>query len=1416
MANEIQTLTTTSGPTAPRRRRRWPWVLGGLALLFVIVISLVPMLAERYVRYALPDSFNEASRGRMKVEGVSLGWFSEGHVEDIRLSDPDGKHVLSGSADFPSMWSLVRSGGTRLGKVRVELEADLVADDQGRTNLERALEARDASTSADEPAPAEPGAPSDTSPLERLAGLELDFELVARSIRWSDAETRRLGQPFELRNLAVRAAAAPGAPLTCRATAEVAADKPGRFEVDLRLDRAGGATFTTLAATGKIENFSSALVDGLAGQRGKLRELLGPSFTLTFAAHDVTRERGTLELSFAGESATRVELAGRSENGRLVSGEAPFLEATIALPRAYLAAHLVPALPAGSTLDFGADPKPWSVRIDELDCALPDASQTSLAALEPLLSQATARLSVELASPIGFENEETRRAFGGPVALERTTLQLTLAPGAPPGLACATTVRARGASPVTAQLSSADLWSALASQSTPHFDGKLRAADLPVAALDAALGLDGRLAAGLGERLTLDVLAQDAGADRGRVELALRAPRFELAAPLVLKERTLITEPGQELRLRLDAPPQWLESWFAGSLPEELRFASDDGHVLLSVRDLALPLPPEDAAPKPAAEGADALAFLRGRTSATFALELPAVRVASAQDAALRIFGGQLKGSLSAAGACELAGEFQLDSSRPGTAALTLRTADVWSWIGGAGSARAPLDAELEVAGLAPALLDAFAGPGERIAGLCGGPLELTAACRDFDLQRGTFAVHVSAPQLALACDGRIEAGVLRGGKDGGFLLRARPAAAFVQRELAAVLPAGMELALLDAPAAIELRATQLEWPLPSGARAPAELPALLEPLRAELQLDVAGLRFANEATRAAGLELRGEQLALAVKIEPSKPLSLSCALALVTRAQGGAEERGRLELQAALERPWALLAKPAEIPPLDLRLELSGLPARALDGFVGGGAWGSELLGEQLALSVAAQDFSLEGGELTLEFKSPNCELRCAAKVERGFLLLDGERACELVLRPTQAWLEARCAASLPPGARLALPASGAAWTLSVPALRLPVDLAAPEPLRMLSRSALVAELRLPELSYADAKTAASGKPVVIRGLSARVELAPEAEPTLRLQAAVEAEPPGELKLDLRALDPLGLLGEEAGLDRFRVACELRGRQLPTALIDALAQQEGLLVEALGTRVEARCTSAGISLQQGQLSADLESDLHSLHVEGEMREGSFHVTKQEGLHARVGLGPVMNERVVGRLLPMLVELRKPAGAEPSVLAVDTGSFPLDGNLRALDATVRLDLGEVTYALLPGLDQVLGKVVQLKPTRVPPIEVPIQKGVASYKDLKLELGGQPCTFQGSFDLVDLTLKLDTEIPLKALGKKFSKELDRVREYVSPDLKVPIEIRGTWKKPKFGVRDDFVKKVLADAAGKGLGDLLEDLFKKKKD
>jgi len=150
-----------------------------------------------------------------------------------------------------------------------------------------------------------------------------------------------------------------------------------------------------------------------------------------------------------------------------------------------------------------------------------------------------------------------------------------------------------------------------------------------------------------------------------------------------------------------------------------------------------------------------------------------------------------------------------------------------------------------------------------------------------------------------------------------------------------------------------------------------------------------------------------------------------------------------------------------------------------------------------------------------------------------------------------------------------------------------------------------------------------------------------------------------------------------------------------------------------------------------------------------------------------------------------------------------------------LDGLLRFDLGEVSYALLPGLQGLFGPQGPPKPVRLPAFTVPIQKGVVHYEKLLVPIGGREFAFRGSYSLVDGSLLLGTEIPLEVLSSKVSSELDKARGVIDGKTLVPIEIRGTVSKPRFAVGQKFVDDVVKKALGNALEKGLDDLLKKKK-
>jgi hypothetical protein len=184
------------------------------------------------------------------------------------------------------------------------------------------------------------------------------------------------------------------------------------------------------------------------------------------------------------------------------------------------------------------------------------------------------------------------------------------------------------------------------------------------------------------------------------------------------------------------------------------------------------------------------------------------------------------------------------------------------------------------------------------------------------------------------------------------------------------------------------------------------------------------------------------------------------------------------------------------------------------------------------------------------------------------------------------------------------------------------------------------------------------------------------------------------------------------------------------------------------------------------------------------------------------------------------VNASKPEGSKPLALKLSKFQLPLDGDLRKLNGDVTLDLGEVTYELLPSLTRVFDAFGEAdlvrKTTNLKSLSIPIRNGVAGYEALPVSIRGVEYPFVGTYDIAKGEMKLAASLPLSLLGKSVTRELDKVRDFVDPNLLVPIEISGKWSSPSFRLGKGFVDKLLRDALGGDLIDGLNDLFGKKKD
>jgi hypothetical protein len=575
--------------------------------------------------------------------------------------------------------------------------------------------------------------------------------------------------------------------------------------------------------------------------------------------------------------------------------------------------------------------------------------------------------------------------------------------------------------------------------------------------------------------------------------------------------------------------------------------------------------------------------------------------------------------------------------------------------------------------------------------------------------------------------------------------------------------------------------------------------------------------------------ELFGERFDLTLGIDGTLALAgaskAHTTLALATRGE-------RLELELDVELPEGPAAAP-----ITARGELKGLAfvrplvpetwREAVD----------EALGGTLALELATRRSDDEAFDVDGSLSSERTRAAFALTQAPSGLSTRGERGIELTLRPSNETLARQLAASLPAGASVEFLEDGAAVELVVRELHWPsVEPAAADGTALagtyapaadadataaaLERARLNLELALPGLRIVSpgATKDATPVPVELAGLRAQAWLAPDSGLALTATSRLAEADQDTLDLRLEVPRPAEWLAEDTSAAAFTLA--LSCRALPTALVDALAAQDGLVVDVLGATVDVQLDARRPGGEQGLVLA-LRSPTASLDLTGSLEEGMLRSRETGALSATMPLTPLYTQRIVGNLLPMLVGLAKAPDSPPSVLAVRNFVLPFDGNLRKLDADVRLDLNQVSYRALPGLSEELasaiGAAAGIKSFDVAPLEIAVRQGVVRYDDLPITFQDRAVPFAGTFDLVTREFDLSTELPLALLGDKVLAELSSARLGLDPDMLVPLRISGTPTKPRLSVPREFAQKLLEnaakDAAKKGLGDLFERALKK---
>ncbi len=293
MSNETVPAAAAAVPAKPKKKRR---LLKFCVFSFIALIAFVlmlPTIISSGPGTGFVLSFvNKAIPGRIEIDDLSVGWFSGTRVDGLTIKDPDGKPFIVASLDAPEIKLLsVLRGNLALGTVTVDAsQCDIIQYEDGTTNLDRTLGLLEEK-------------PKDETPVQMPANLSARLRLTAKEITYSAPKMEKaivsgldvsadIDSPQAI-SAAIKAKVSQGAnsgSIDGSAKLTDGFDKDGKMQMG-KADV--DATFT-------LANLPTAMIGALAKQGDKVTILAGPEVTTKIAAKGKLSDL-TAELSVVAE-----------------------------------------------------------------------------------------------------------------------------------------------------------------------------------------------------------------------------------------------------------------------------------------------------------------------------------------------------------------------------------------------------------------------------------------------------------------------------------------------------------------------------------------------------------------------------------------------------------------------------------------------------------------------------------------------------------------------------------------------------------------------------------------------------------------------------------------------------------------------------------------------------------------------------------------------------------------------------------------------------------------------------------------------------------------------------------------------------------------------------------------------------------
>jgi hypothetical protein len=321
--------------------------------------------------------------------------------------------------------------------------------------------------------------------------------------------------------------------------------------------------------------------------------------------------------------------------------------------------------------------------------------------------------------------------------------------------------------------------------------------------------------------------------------------------------------------------------------------------------------------------------------------------------------------------------------------------------------------------------------------------------------------------------------------------------------------------------------------------------------------------------------------------------------------------------------------------------------------------------------------------------------------------------------------------------------------------------------------------------------------------------DLAEGIELSITGQVKASAGEPGALEVQGRIT---GLVTDGALTpENAELAMDATANGVHSAVVDALVGWQGLLVAAVGPRMDLTASARKFSRTTGHVTARVETTNGWLDIPRALgRENALKIRGVEETRATAELEitPPLRERLLSRIHPVLGDIR--TTEHPVRAAVGGAIVPMDADMSRLRAdidisigAVEFDSGSVTLAILQLFNASNAKTI---PGEFEPIKARIRKGIVTYERFAVKIDKYTLVFSGQINLNKQTIDLRWQMPLEGLALSIKELRGRVEGIV-----VPLWTHGPLDNPKTDLDPDY--KIEEDLLDVGIKTIFDELLKK---